>query len=56
MVHMWLGALKAATRRRSAVPGDVNDANELKEIYTLLTENYVEDDAPWPFESPWASL
>eukprot|EP00438_Fugacium_kawagutii_P032341 Skav226358 [mRNA] locus=scaffold2980:381965:387922:- [translate_table: standard] len=23
---------------------DVNDANELQEIYTLLTENYVEDD------------
>ena len=26
--------------------GDVNDAKELQEIYTLLTENYVEDDDP----------
>ena len=24
--------------------GDVNNADELQEIYTLLTENYVEDD------------
>lgn len=27
--------------------GDVNDAKELQEIYTLLTENYVEDDDAW---------
>ncbi|CAK9092345.1 unnamed protein product [Durusdinium trenchii] len=26
--------------------GDVNDDKELQEIYTLLTENYVEDDVP----------
>ena len=24
----------------------MNDAKELQEIYTLLTENYVEDDDP----------
>ena len=30
-----------------ATRGDVNDAKELQEIYTLLTENYVEDDDAW---------
>ena len=28
-------------------PGNVDDDKEIDEIYTLLTENYVEDDETW---------
>ena len=32
---------------RSPVAGNVDDDKEIDEIYTLLTENYVEDDDAW---------
>lgn len=34
---------------RSTLPlaGNVDDDKEIDEIYTLLTENYVEDDDAW---------
>ena len=31
----------------SPVAGNVDDDKEIDEIYTLLTENYVEDDDAW---------
>lgn len=31
-----------------ASAGNVDDEHEIQEIYSLLTENYVEDDDAWP--------
>ena len=33
------------------VAGNIDDDKEIDEIYTLLTENYVEDDDAWHFPS-----
>ena len=40
---MWL-----SPKTSFASAGNVDDEHEIQEIYSLLTENYVEDDDAWP--------
>lgn len=39
--------IPALELRLSHSLGNVDDDKEIDEIYTLLTENYVEDDVTW---------